>query len=117
MPRRPRMAMGGLAHHVLNRAVGRAALFENPGDYAAFERVLDQAWERMGTRILSYCVMPNRWHLVLWPQKDEELPEFMRWLTVTHTHSAGTQTVVPLVRGRSTRGASSHCRSSKTATC
>ena len=30
MPRRPRMATGGLAYHVLNRGVGRLPLLENP---------------------------------------------------------------------------------------
>ena len=29
--------------------------------------------------------MPNHWHLVLWPRRDGDLSEFMRWLTVTHT--------------------------------
>lgn len=38
MPRRPRIASGGLAYHVLNRRVGRLALFEKPADYAAFEK-------------------------------------------------------------------------------
>ncbi len=96
--------MGGLAYHVLNRAVGRGTLFEKHGDYAAFERVLKQAWNRHGTRIVSYCLMPNHWHLVLWPRKDDELSEFMRWLTVTHTQrrhahyrSAGTG---PVYQGR-----------------
>ena len=42
MPRRPRLATGGLAYHVLNRRVGRLALFEKPADYLAFETV----WER-----------------------------------------------------------------------
>ena len=39
MPRRPRMAPGGLAYHVLNCAVAHLPLFEKEGDYAAFERV------------------------------------------------------------------------------
>jgi putative transposase len=48
-------------------------------------------------RILGYCLMPNHWHLVLWPSGDGELSTFMRLLTLTHTqrwhahhHSAGT---------------------------
>jgi hypothetical protein len=43
MPRRRRGATGGFAYHVLNRAVGRAALFAKPGDYAAFEKTWRQA--------------------------------------------------------------------------
>jgi len=70
---------------VLNRRVGRLRLFEKPADYAAFERVLHQAHERTGIRIAAYCLMPNHWHLLLWPRDDGELSEVMRWITVTHT--------------------------------
>lgn len=96
--------MGGLVYHVLNRAAGRAALFEKDADYEAFERVLEEAWRREPTRIVAYCVMPTHWHMVLWPRRDDELSEFLRWLTVTHTqrwhanrHTAGTG---PLYQGR-----------------
>ena len=96
--------MGGLAYHVLNRAVGRSTLFRKPADYEAFERILAEAWERVGTRILGYCVLPNHWHMILWPREDDELSEFMRWLTVTHAqrwhahhHTAGTG---PIYQGR-----------------
>jgi putative transposase len=85
MPRHPRVAQPGFAYHVLNRAVGRARLFRSQKDYAAFERVLLDARERYGTPLLAWCVMPNHWHLVLWPQKARELSEFVRWLTLTHT--------------------------------
>jgi putative transposase len=71
-------------YHVLNRAVARLALFEKEADYAAFERVLAEAMERHPTRLLSYVVMPNHWHLVLWPRKEGELTDFVRWLTHTH---------------------------------
>ena len=105
MPRRPREAAGGLAYHVLNRGVGRMTIFEKTEDYAAFERILAEAVRKLpGVRLLSYCLMPNHWHLVLWPRGDGELSEFMRWLTVTHTQrwhahhkTSGTG---PLYQGR-----------------
>ncbi len=97
MGRPRRAADGGLIYHVLNRANARMTLIEKPEDYAAFERVLEEAVERTKTRLLAYCVMPNHWHLVLWPQADGELSRFMGWLTLTHTqrwhahrHSAGS---------------------------
>jgi hypothetical protein len=46
MARRTRCSDSGYVYHVLNRAVGRAKIFEKPADYAAFEKVLRQAWER-----------------------------------------------------------------------
>ena len=84
MPRVARKAPGGLIYHVLNRANGRLRLFKKREDFLGFERVLAAAWERVPIRILSWCVMSNHWHLVLWPKKDGELTAFMRWLTLTH---------------------------------
>jgi putative transposase len=104
MPRRLRFASGGYVYHVLNRAVARASLFDKSADYAAFEKVLRQAKERLPMRLLAYCALPNHWHLIVWPREDGDLSEFLRWLTVTHTqrwhahrHTAGTG---PLYQGR-----------------
>lgn len=104
MPRRPRLATGGLAYHVLNRRVGRLPLFETPGDYRAFETILQEAVAQTRIRLAAYCLMPNHWHLLLWPRADGELSEVLRWITVTHTqrwhahrHSAGTG---PVYQGR-----------------
>lgn len=82
-PQRP--VAGNLVYHVLNRAAGRRRVFEQPDDYAAFERVLAEAHERVAMRTLAYCVMPNHWHLVLYPRGDGDLSRFMAWLTLTHT--------------------------------
>ena len=97
--------MGGYVYHVLNRGVGRLDIFEDEGDYAAFERVLAEAQSRYsGVRLLGYCLMSNHWHLVLWPKGDGELSEFMRWLTVTHTQRwhahHHTSVTGPLYQGR-----------------
>ena len=84
MPRRIRLNQGGLVYHVLNRAAARRRLFDSPWDYLAFERCLEQARLRINMRILTYCVMPNHWHLVLWPWQDGDLSRFMKWLGTTH---------------------------------
>jgi len=104
MPRRPRIANAGVVFHVLNRRAGRLPLFETEGDYRAFERILEQAVRESGIRLLAYCLMPNHWHLLLWPRSDDQLSETLRWLTVTHTqrwHAAhGTAGTGPLYQGR-----------------
>ena len=74
-----------MVYHVLNRANARVRIVEKDEDYEAFERVLQEAVERTQTRLLAYCVMPNHWHLVVWPHDDGELSRFMGWLTLTHT--------------------------------
>ena len=59
MARRPRLAAGDLAYHVLNRRVGRLSLFDQPADYAAFETTLAEAQTQTGIRIAAYCLMPS----------------------------------------------------------
>ena len=97
MPRTARIAPPGVIYHCLNRGCGRATLFDKAEDFDAFERVLDYALQCVPTRILSYCLMPNHWHFVLWPREEGELTCFLRRLTHTHTqrrhahrHTAGT---------------------------
>ena len=85
MPRPKRVAPGGLIYHVLNRANARMTIFETKEDYAAFEQVLSEAVERFEMRLLSYCVMPNHWHLVVQPREAGQLSKFTGWLTLTHT--------------------------------
>ncbi len=104
MPRRLRFATAGFVFHVLNRAVGRATIFETSDDYLAFQRALLEAHDWLPMRLLSFCLLPNHWHLVVWPFKDGDLSEWLRWLTVTHTqrwhakhHTQGTG---PLYQGR-----------------
>lgn len=53
MPRRPRIATGGLVYHVLNRRVGRLPLFDKDADYLAFERILEQAIGDKGSGVFS----------------------------------------------------------------
>ena len=97
MGRPHRATEAGYVYHVLNRANARLPILEDQEDYEAFEKVMSQAVERTGTRLLAYCLMPNHWHLVVWPREDRELSRFVGWLTLTHTqrwhahrHSTGT---------------------------
>jgi len=60
-------------------------LIEKPADYLAFEKILCEAHHHTSVRIAAYCLMPNHWHLLLWPRSDDELSQVMRWITVMHT--------------------------------
>lgn len=97
MGRPLRAVVGDMVYHVLNRANGRQPLFRDEADYLAFEDVLTEAVGRVSMRVLAYCVMPNHWHLVLWPRADGDLSRCVGWLTLTHTqrwhahqHTTGT---------------------------
>ena len=85
MARTPRSAVGNMIYHVLNRANRRERIFRKEKDYEAFERILEEGMDKYPMRILAYCLMPNHWHFVMYPEHDEDLSVFMRWLTGTHT--------------------------------
>ena len=59
-------------------------MFRDADDYAAFLRVLAETIERIPMRVCGYCLMPNHWHLALWPARDGDLSRFMQRLTITH---------------------------------
>ncbi|HWB10569.1 MAG TPA: transposase [Pirellulales bacterium] len=85
MGRPQRATEAGFVYHVLNRGNARMNVFDGPGDFDAFEKVLAEAVERSETRLLAYCLLPSHWHLLVWPRKKGELSRFVGWLTLTHT--------------------------------
>lgn len=84
MPRTARSTEAGTIYHVLNRGNGRMRLFHKAEDYEAFERVLAEGLDRYPVELLTYCIMPNHWHLVVRPGSDRALGSLMGWVGVTH---------------------------------
>lgn len=96
MPRTARAAAGGLCYHVLNRGNARAAIFHKGGDYRAFLKVLAEVARAVALRPLAYCLMPNHFHLVAWPEGDGDLGRSLHRLLTAHVrryhahyHSSG----------------------------
>jgi putative transposase len=84
MPRTARAIEANMIYHVLNRGTGRMRIFRKPGDYEAFERVLAEGLVRYPVELLTYCLMPNHWHLVARPRTDKALGRWLGWVGVTH---------------------------------
>jgi putative transposase len=59
-------------------------VFHKPADYEAFIGLFEQACERLPMRLSGYCLMPNHFHLVLWPRGDGDLSRWMQWLLTAH---------------------------------
>lgn len=85
MPRPPRADEAGGLYHALNRGNGRSTIFHKEEDFAAFERILAEGLERYEVELFCYQLMPNHWHLVLRPDRDGQMSQFLRWVTATHT--------------------------------
>jgi putative transposase len=97
MPRSRRACPCDAVLHVVNRGNDRRTLFAADDDYRAFLGLTSWASAATGLRLLGYVVMPNHWHLVVWPASADQLSTFM--LRLTGSHAA-------IVRERtSTRGA------------
>ena len=69
MPRTRRASQGGYCYHVLNRGNARHTM----GDCVSFLELLHEAGERTPIRLLFYCLMPNHFHLAVWPRNDGDL--------------------------------------------
>ncbi len=84
MPRIARASAGGLCYHVLNRGNAGTEVFRDACDYAGFVELLQQGTETRNIRLLAYCLLPDHFHMVLWPRKDGDLSHWMQWLSTSH---------------------------------
>ena len=84
MPRRARKLQFGEYYHIINRGSVRERIFYAAVDYQIFITLLAQAVDRFDLPLLSYCVMPNHWHMVVKPKDIAQLSKSMHWLTATH---------------------------------
>ncbi len=73
-----------MCYHVLNRGNARAEVFHKDDDFGAFLDLMAAANDRLPLRILGFVLMPNHFHLVLWPFGDGDLSRWMQWLLTSH---------------------------------
>jgi|SRR3989344_4330849 len=91
MVRPLRIDIGDVPYHVINRANGRHTIFHNAGDYQDFEYLLNEIRETYDMRILAYVIMPNHWHLLLYPKNDGDLSKALQWLGTSHARRHHTR--------------------------
>jgi putative transposase len=64
--------------------IRRPTIWPSSGCWLAFERVLAEGLARYPVELLTYCIMPNHWHLVVRPGTNEALGRWLGWVGVTH---------------------------------
>jgi len=84
MARQKRIDLGNYVYHVINRANARARIFHTKEDYLDFEYLLNEMCELHDMRILAYVVMPNHWHMLLYPKGNGDLSKALQWLGTAH---------------------------------
>jgi putative transposase len=91
MGRAPRIDVGDYVYHVINRANNRAQIFNTSADYEDFEYLLNEMRETYEMRILAYTIMPNHWHMLLYPRNDGDMGKSLRWLGTSHVRRHHTR--------------------------
>jgi len=84
MSRPLRICPDGVPQHIVNRGNLRAPVFREPADYLGFLAALTDAADRTTVRLLAFCLMPNHWHLVLWPVHGQEISAYMQVVMNAH---------------------------------
>jgi putative transposase len=59
-------------------------LFADDADFRAFRHLMRHTQRDVPLRLLAYVLMPNHWHLVVWPHTADELWRYLHRLTGTH---------------------------------
>ena len=79
----PRIARGetiGGIYHVINRGNMRMQVFDDAEDYDYFLKLLYDGLKREAVELHAYCLMPNHFHLLLVPQREESLSRLINGL-------------------------------------
>ena len=122
MPTRKIFFANGETYHIFNRGVEKRTIFLNKSDYKRFVKTIfyyvrernlkyslstsdtDPDWNNRGGRlveILSYCLMPNHFHLLITQKQDKGVSKFLRIMQNSYTRYFNTKykRVGPLLQG------------------
>jgi putative transposase len=73
MPRRARLVLPGVAHHVTQRGNNRQQVFHTDDDRRVYLKRLSEYCGAYKVRALAYCLMPNHVHVVAAPERENGL--------------------------------------------
>jgi REP element-mobilizing transposase RayT len=70
--------------HLVAHPAGNRAWFLKTTDYRAFLAVLREGLTHHPIRLVSYTILPDRWHLVVGPADPRQLLALAGWVIKTH---------------------------------
>ena len=80
MPRRPRISLSGIPHHIIQRGNNRSACFYSDADYQCYLDWLAAYAAEYHCRIHAYVLMTNHVHLLLTPATAQGVSHLMKRL-------------------------------------
>ncbi len=86
MPRRARIVIPGIPHHIVQRGIRKQDVFYSGRDKRRFMKLLEVSAQTYGLTILAYCLMRNHIHYIVIPSSVDSLH-----LTFKKTHGVYAQ--------------------------
>lgn len=80
MPRKPRMYLGGMPYHIIQRGNNRSACFCSKADYRSYLDQLRDACRRYQVQLHAYVLMTNHSHLLMTPSDESGISRVMQSL-------------------------------------
>jgi putative transposase len=68
----------------MNRATRGQVLFADDDEYFSTLGLLARALEERPIPLLAFSLMPNHFHMLLWPSTPNQVSSFVQWFCATH---------------------------------
>ena len=79
------MHLVGLPYHVHNRGCNRESIFRTTDDYSFLIHKAQTFLPNYALHVLAYCLMPNHYHFLLRPEKEDAISRFIQRLFNSYT--------------------------------
>ncbi|MFA6357048.1 MAG: transposase [Candidatus Omnitrophota bacterium] len=75
-----------LLYHAFSRSNGRRVIFQEPGDFDHFKKLIGEYNDKFNSKIYHWAIMPNHYHLVIELECPELISKFMAGLHRAYSH-------------------------------
>jgi REP element-mobilizing transposase RayT len=101
MSRRKIAFLAGEFYHLYNRGVDRQAVFFTEENFNYGVRLLTEKASRHDVSLVAYCLMPNHYHFLVRPRRDDSVSAFANGLFGAYVQAVNAQRgrVGPLFQG------------------
>jgi len=91
MPRKARIVLPGIAHHVVQRGNYQQKVFEQDRDFKTYAYLIKQYAMDHQLQIHAYCLMFNHVHFIITPSQKHSLAELFRSVHVRYSQYKNLQ--------------------------
>lgn len=83
MPRIPRKHLSCNVFHVMVQGINKEYIFDTQQLMKKYEKLMREASEKYDIKIVSYCIMNNHAHMLLFTDDIEEMSNFMKSINIS----------------------------------